>query len=98
MPGLRRLGRSLCGAGFVVGLLSFASRTGFAFQGTSEFVPADQLSQNAVPGGALVVAAYAVAWLAVVVYVWIVWRRAGRIERELGEIAAKLAATGRRAD
>ena len=84
--------------GLVAGLAAFASRTVFAFQGASEFVPADQLGQNTVPGGVLLLVAYAVAWLAVVVYVWILWRRAGRIERELGDIAAKLAASGRRPD
>jgi CcmD family protein len=78
--------------------VALASRTAFAFQGSSEFVPADQLGQNTVPGGALLLAAYAVAWIAVIAYVWIVWRRAGRIERELSDIAAKIAARGRRAD
>ena len=95
MPGR---GRSCGRAGFVAGLVAFASRTAFAFQGASEFVPADQLGRDTVPGGVLVLAAYAVAWFAVVVYVWIVWRRAGRIERELNDIAAKLAASGRRTD
>jgi CcmD family protein len=95
VPGL---GRSWGRVGGVAGLVALASRAAFAFQGASEFVPADQLRQDTVPGGTLLVAAYAVAWLAVVVYVWIVWRRAGRIERELSDIAAKLAASGRRAD
>jgi CcmD family protein len=79
-------------------LMVFASRAGVAFQTPSEFVPADQVAQDHVPGGALLLAAYAVAWVVVVVYVWIVWRRAGRIERELADIAAKIAARGRRAD
>ena len=79
-------------------LVTFASRSALAFQGASEFVPADQLKQDTVPGGALLIAAYAVAWIAVVAYVWIVWRRAGRIERELADIAATIATRGRRAD
>jgi CcmD family protein len=95
VPGL---GRSGCRVGLAAGLVALASRAAFAFQGGSQFVPADQLGQDTVPGGVLVLAAYAVAWLAVVVYVWIVWRRAGRIERELSDLAAKLAASGRRRD
>jgi CcmD family protein len=95
VPGL---GRSWGRAGVAAGIVALASRTAFAFQGASEFVPADQLGQNTVPGGVLLLAAYAVAWIAVVAYVWTIWRRAGRIERELSDIAAKLAASGRRAD
>lgn len=95
MPGLGRWGRR---AGLAAVLAALASRMAFAFQGTSEFVPADQLGQDTVPGGVLVLAAYAVAWLAVVAYVWMVWRRAGRIERELRDITAKFAASGRRAN
>jgi CcmD family protein len=95
MPRRERPGRR---AGLVAMLVALASRAAFAFQGASEFVPADQLKQDTVPGGALLLAAYAVAWIAVVAYVWIVWRRAGRIERELSGIAAKLAAGARRAD
>ena len=95
MPGRGRPGRRV---GLVAMLVALASRAAFAVQGTSEFVPADQLKQDTVPGCALLLAAYAVAWIAVVAYVWIVWRRAGRIERELADIAAKIAARGRRAD
>lgn len=85
-------------AAVVAMLMVLAGRAGLAFQTTSEFVPADQVAQDHVPGGALLLAAYAVAWVAVVAYVWIVWRRAGRIERELADISAKMAASGRRAD
>jgi CcmD family protein len=91
-------GRSWGRAGVAAGIVALASRTAFAFQGASEFVPADQLGQNTVPGGVLLLAAYAVAWIAVIAYVWIIWRRAGRIERELSDIAAKIAHRDRRAD
>jgi CcmD family protein len=79
-------------------LIVLAGRAGAALQTTSEFVPADQVAQDHVPGGTLLLAAYAVAWVVVVAYVWIVWRRAGRIERELADLAAKIAARGGRAD
>jgi CcmD family protein len=95
MLGRVRPGRRM---GLVAMLVALAGRAAFAFQGASEFVPADQLKQDTVPGGALLLAAYAVAWIAVVAYVWIVWRRAGRLERELSDIVAKLAVGGRRAD
>jgi CcmD family protein len=65
-----------------------------AFQGTDGFVPMTQAPQENVSGVTLVIAAYAVAWIAVAAYVFIVWRRAGRIERELAELQAKIAARG----
>lgn len=66
-------------------------------QTPSTFVPLDQAPQDSVPGGALVVAAYAFAWVAVVAYLFLVWRRAGRIERELSDVRAKIASASRRA-
>ena len=68
-----------------------------AFQGTDGFVPMSQAPQETVPGGTLVMAAYAFAWVAVAAYVFIVWRRAGRIERELADLQAKIAARGAQA-
>jgi CcmD family protein len=85
-------------AAVIATILALGSRAAFALQTTSEFVPADQVAQDHVPGGTLLLAAYAVAWVVVGAYVWIVWRRAGRIERELADIAAKIEARGRRAD
>ncbi|HEY6358299.1 MAG TPA: CcmD family protein [Vicinamibacterales bacterium] len=85
-------------AAVVAMLALLASRAASAFQTTSAFVPADQVAQDHVPGGTLLLAAYAVAWVVVVAYVWIIWRRAGRIERELADLAAKIDARGRRLD
>jgi CcmD family protein len=62
-----------------------------------EFVPVDQLPQaEALPAAPLLVAAYAFAWVALVGYLWSVWRRLGKIERELAEVARRLAASARR--
>ena len=61
------------------------------------FVPADSLpSQEQLPAAPLVIAAYAIAWLAVFGYLWSVWTRLNRVERELGEVSRRLAAGERR--
>ena len=55
------------------------------------FVPVDQLpGQEQMPAAPLVAAAYAVAWAAVLVYVWTVWRRLGKVEQELAEVSRRL--------
>ena len=55
------------------------------------FVPVDQLPvQEQLPAAPLVAAAYAVAWGAVLVYVWSLWRRLDRVDRELAEVAKRI--------
>ena len=61
------------------------------------FVPVDQLQdQEQLPAAPLVAAAYGVAWGAVFIYVWFLWRRLARVERELAEVARRIEAGGRR--
>ena len=61
------------------------------------FVPASSLpQQEQLPAAPLVVTAYAIAWLAVFGYLWSVWQRLNRVERELGEVSRRLAAGERR--
>jgi CcmD family protein len=93
MSRVTRVGR---GAGLIAVGVALATHTTVAFQGASDFVPMDQLAkQESVPGGTLLVAAYAFAWVAVTAYLWTIWRRAKKMERELGEVTARLAQTGR---
>lgn len=80
-----------------VAVIGLAGSRLLAFQGTDGFVPMSQAPQETVPGGTLVIAAYAFAWIAVAAYVFIVWRRAGRIEHELADLQSKIAARGSRA-
>lgn len=55
------------------------------------FVPIDQLpAVEPFPAAPLVIAAYAVAWVLVLLYVWSVWRRLDRVERELREVLRRL--------
>ena len=51
---------------------------------TDEFVPIDQLpEEDKIPAAPFLIGAYTVAWLAVLVYLWSLWRRLDRVEQEL---------------
>jgi CcmD family protein len=55
------------------------------------FVPIDKLpTAEQLPAAPLLIGAYAFAWVAVLLYVWSVWRRLDRVERELREVARRL--------
>jgi len=53
------------------------------------------VQQDSMPAGPMVLAAYAFVWAAVLVYVFLLWQRIGRVERELAEVNAKLSARKR---
>jgi CcmD family protein len=61
------------------------------------FVPADNLpAREQLPAAPLVIGAYAVAWVLVFGYLWSIWQRLGKVERELAEVARRVEAGGRR--
>ena len=61
------------------------------------FVPADSVpAREQLPAAPLVIAAYAVAWVLVFGYLWSIWNRLGRVERELADVTRRVAAGGRR--
>ncbi len=64
----------------------------------SEYVPADQLPapQEQMPAAPLVIAAYAIVWLALLLYLWSIWRRLQKVDRELADVKAQIAARGAR--
>jgi CcmD family protein len=83
----------------VAALLMTAGGRLHAWQPPSQdgFVPVEQLgNQEQLPATPLVAAAYAVAWGAVLLYVWTIWRRLASVERELAEVSRKVAAGARR--
>lgn len=50
------------------------------------FVSVDQLPRKEeLPAARLVMAAYAVVWIAVFGFLWSIWQRLGRVEHELAE-------------
>ena len=48
----------------------------------------DQPPQDQLPAAPLLVAAYIVVWLVLLVYLWTIWRRLRRVEREVAELEA----------
>jgi CcmD family protein len=60
------------------------------------FVPVRDLpEQEKLPAAPLLMAAYAFVWVALLVYVWTVWRRLMKVERDVKDLNARL--TSRRA-
>ena len=53
-----------------------------------EFVPATQLGEQ-LPAAPLVFYAYAFCWLALLGYVFVLWQRLRRVQRELDEVSAR---------
>ncbi len=65
-------------------------------QAQTEFVPVDQLpAQEALPAAPLVIAAYAVAWVAMFIYLLSIWRRLQKVDRELADVARRVAERSR---
>jgi CcmD family protein len=66
----------------------------FALQppaGQSGFVPAGSLPPgDQLPAAPLLIAAYAFVWLAVMVYVFSIWRRLNKVEDEMRALTQKM--------
>ena len=67
--------------------LVLTAASALAFQpppGQGEFVPIGQLPPgDRLPAAPLLIAAYAFVWVALLVYLWSIWRRLGKVENEL---------------
>jgi CcmD family protein len=81
----------------VVSLLFVASR--LAAQPPApqtEFIPIDKLPPaDQLPSAPLLVAAYAFVWIAVMFYLWTIWRRLNKVEADMRALEQR-SATGRR--
>ena len=61
------------------------------------FVPASSLpNQEQLPAAPLVIGAYSIVWLLAFGYLWSIWNRIGRAERDLAEVSRRIAASQRR--
>jgi CcmD family protein len=57
-----------------------------------QYVPVRGLpSQERLPAPVLVMTAYGFVWAVLLVYVWTVWRRLMHVEREIQDLAARVA-------
>ncbi len=82
--------KKICGSVFV--LLTAAATALMAQPGQSEFVPVNELpAAEQLPAAPLVIAAYAFVWLAFLAYVFMTWRKVGKVEAEIGALSAQLA-------
>jgi len=56
-----------------------------------DFVPVSALPQaEQLPAAPLLIAAYAFVWVALMVYVWSLWRRMARLERDLADLQRRV--------
>ena len=59
--------------------------------GQSEFQPVTEIpASEQLPSAPLVIAAYAFVWLAFMFYVWMMWKKLGKVERELTQLSAQI--------
>ena len=63
------------------------------------YVPVDQLpsglQQETIPAARLVGIAYGFVWVMLVLYVWSIWSRLGKVERELQSVSRRIPGGGR---
>ncbi len=56
--------------------------------GQEEFVPVSELPpEDRMPAAPLLIAAYVFVWLVLLGYLWLIWQRLSRVERELVDLA-----------
>jgi CcmD family protein len=56
-----------------------------------EFGPPTDILRDNVPALPLLYTAYAFVWVALIGYVFLLWRRIGQVERELADVRGRLA-------
>ncbi len=85
-----------------VAVIAVAPRPSYAQQPTlapaqEGFVPVDELpGKEELPAARLVMAAYAVAWIVVFGYLFSIWRRLDRVERDIAVVSRRIDAGARR--
>ena len=98
--GVRRSIGSVCACLALLMALAVTPRPGFAGQPPTApegFVPAGDLpAREELPAAPLLITAYAVAWVLVFGYLWSIWQRLGRVEREIQDLSRRVEAGGRR--
>ena len=61
-----------------------------------EFVPVTSLPvTESLPAAPFVIGAYAFVWVALLGYLWSIWRRLNRVERDIRQLARRQTPAGR---
>jgi CcmD family protein len=72
-------------------MLALMNAAVFAQPGQSEFKPVTEIpASEQLPSAPLVIAAYAFVWVAFMVYVWMMWRKLGKVEQELNQLSTQI--------
>jgi CcmD family protein len=53
-------------------------------------LPDQEKVQESLPAAPLVMGAYAFVWVVLLVYVWSIWRRLGKVQREIGDLERRV--------
>jgi hypothetical protein len=60
------------------------------------FVPVSRTAQQeTIPAARLVMIAYGFAWVMLIGYLWSIWTRIGKVERDLHDVSRRINAGGR---
>lgn len=88
----KRLTRALLLLFVVLCVIGAATETIEAMQpGQDEFLPIDELPpEDRLPAAPMLIAAYAFVWVALMGYLWSVWRRLGSVEQQLQDVGRRL--------
>jgi len=79
--------RTFCLSVFLLMSVALAAQPG-----QSEFKPVTEIpASEQLPSAPLVIGAYAFVWLAFLVYVWMMWRKLGKVEQDLSALSSELA-------
>ena len=80
-----------------VGLFTLSALAQQPPQPPEGFVPASSVQgQEHLPAAPLVITAYSVVWLLVSGYLWSIWRRLARAERDLADVSLRVSVAQRR--
>jgi CcmD family protein len=81
----------------VLGLVLQAGQVWLQAQAPEGFVQMsrEDMAQETIPAAPLVLAAYSIVWVALLAYVFLLWRRLGRVERELADVTTQLRAVSK---
>jgi CcmD family protein len=94
---MKRLIFVVLAAGLWIGPLSAQQPPPRPTAAQEGFVPVESLpGQEQMPAAPLVMTAYGVAWLAAFGYLWSIWQRLARVEREIAVISKRVEAGSRR--